>query len=124
ATVLSLQLHRRYGSPWVRARSIALAMVRPPLPRWQRIAWIVLLAWLAFRFATLAVEIASRPLYPWDAWSQWATKARVWYELRHMAPFVPGEAWLAGASGDRESTRLHSSHRTISHASLRLHLSS
>ena len=30
----------------------------------------------------------ARPLYPWDAWSQWATKARVWFELKSMVPFV------------------------------------
>ncbi len=51
------------------------------------------------RFASLAAEVAWRPLFPWDAWVQWATKARVWYELRHIVPFVPGEAWLAGAGG-------------------------
>jgi hypothetical protein len=44
----------------------------------------------------LGLEIVWRPLFPWDAWSQWATKARVWYELGHLAPFVPTEVWLAG----------------------------
>lgn len=79
-----------------RVRAVATAIVRPPLPRWQRILWVALLAWLAFRFVTLAVEIASRPLYPWDAWTQWATKARVWYALGRIVAFVPGEAWLLG----------------------------
>ena len=40
------------------------------------------------RFALLGIEVASRPLYPWDAWTQWATKARVWYELGYLAPFA------------------------------------
>jgi hypothetical protein len=74
-------------------------LIRPPLPRWQRFAWTVLLAWLALRFALLAAEVAWRPLYPWDAWVQWATKARVWYELGRIVPFVHAEAWLAGATG-------------------------
>ena len=78
-------------------RAIAASILRPPLPRWQRIAWVALVAWLALRFATLAVEVSSRPLYPWDAWDQWATKARVWYELGHIVPFVPAEAGLGGA---------------------------
>ncbi len=52
------------------------------LAKWERVLWLALVAWLAVRFALLAVEVASRPLYPWDAWTQWATKARVWYELR------------------------------------------
>ena len=35
-----------------------------------------------------------RPLFPWDAWMQWGTKARVWFELRTMAPFVTASEWL------------------------------
>jgi hypothetical protein len=47
----------------------------------------------------MAAEVAWRPLYPWDAWVQWATKARVWYELGHIVPFVRADVWLAGADG-------------------------
>src|SRR5213079_484442 len=43
--------------------------------------------------------VAWRPLYPWDAWTQWATKARVWYELSRIVPFVPADVWLAGQGG-------------------------
>ena len=81
------------------ARSVARGILRPALPGWQRIAWLILLAWLGLRFATLAIEVGYRPLYPWDAWAQWAPKARVWSELGRMAPFVPGTAWFAGAPG-------------------------
>jgi len=65
------------------------------LAKWERILWFSLIAWLALRFALLAAEVASRPLYPWDAWTQWATKARVWYELRHIAPFARVAEWYA-----------------------------
>ncbi len=57
--------------------------------------WYALVAWLSVRFALLLVEVALRPVFPWDAWTQWATKARVWYELRTMAPFELLEAWHA-----------------------------
>jgi hypothetical protein len=80
-------------------REVMRALLRPPLSGWQRVAWTLLLGWLALRFATLAIEVASRPLYPWEAWARWAPKARVWYELGRMVSFVPGEAWLAGSSG-------------------------
>ena len=60
-----------------------------------RVAWLVLLAWLTVRFALLLTEVIVRPLYPWDAWTQWATKAKVWYELRTMAPFVRFDQWIA-----------------------------
>jgi hypothetical protein len=82
---------------FARLGAVATAIVLPPLPRWQRILWIALLAWLTLRFATLATEIASRPLYPRDAWTQWATKARVWYALGHIVPFVSGDDWLLRA---------------------------
>jgi len=79
-------------------RNATSALVRPPLSWWQQWAWRVLLAWLGLRFASLAAEIMWRPLYPWDAWTQWATKARVWYELGHIVPFVHADAWLSGAA--------------------------
>ena len=52
------------------------------------------IAWISVRFALLALEVASRPLYPWDAWIQWATKSRVWYELGRIAPFARAEQWF------------------------------
>jgi hypothetical protein len=80
-------------------RSALESLIRPPLPRWQKWAWALLLAWLALRFASLAAEVAWRPLYPWDAWVRWATKARVWFDLGRIAAFVPAEAWLSGVTG-------------------------
>lgn len=71
----------------------------PELRGWQRVVWTLLLIWLVARFGLVAAEIGWRPLYPWDAWIQWATKARVWYELGHIAPFVNSPTWLAGAGG-------------------------
>ena len=65
------------------------------LDRTRRLLWRLLLAWLAIRFAMLFVEIATRPLFPWDAWTQWATKARVWYELGRIVPFERADAWFA-----------------------------
>ena len=72
------------------------SLLRPPPSRWQRWVWALLLVWLALRFASLAAELAWRPLFPWDAWVQWATKARVWYELGRIVPFVGSAAWLSG----------------------------
>ena len=67
------------------------------LPRWQRFLWVGLASWLALRVVSLAIEVTWRPLYPWNAWTEWATKARVWYELGHIVPFAGATAWLAGA---------------------------
>jgi len=83
-----------------RAR-MATALARPAwreawagMGRGSRILAGVLLAAIAVRFAGLLLEIVWRPLFPWDAWMQWATKARVWFELGQMAPFVPFAEWL------------------------------
>jgi hypothetical protein len=51
------------------------------------------------RCASLAYEVVLQPLYPWDAWTQWATKAKVWSALRGMAPFISYTQWLAGNPG-------------------------
>jgi len=74
---------------------LARAVLGRDLDKWERVVWLALMGWFAVRFGLLAVEVASRPLYPWDAWTQWATKARVWYELRHIAPFARVAEWYA-----------------------------
>ncbi len=68
------------------------------LEGWQRAAWRVLVAWLVVRFGLLFAEVWWRPLYPWDAWTQWGTKARVWFETGTLAPFVDVTAWLSGSA--------------------------
>jgi len=65
----------------------------------HRVLWFALLGWLALRFGLLLIEVLRRPLYPWDAWTQWATKARVWYDLRTIVPFGGESAWLAAPVG-------------------------
>jgi hypothetical protein len=99
AVVLLVWAARRQRQPLAALGSLPRWLLRPPLTRGQRLAWILLLAWLAARLALLAAEVAWRPLYPWDAWVQWATKARVWYELARIVPFVHADVWLAGAPG-------------------------
>jgi len=88
---------RRYGHALPVAWRDALRelVLAPQLSGAARVAWWVGVAWIALRFAMLGVEIATRPLYPWDAWTQWATKARVWYELGYLAPFARVTEWLA-----------------------------
>ena len=66
------------------------------LERRTRIILLAIGAVLVARFAGLLLEILWRPLFPWDAWMQWATKARVWYELGYMAQFAPYDVWTAG----------------------------
>ncbi len=95
ATAVLLALAwRRHGQALAAAARHAFA-TPDGLAGIARVGWWAGVAWLALRFALLGAEIASRPLYPWDAWTQWATKARVWYELGYLAPFARVNEWLA-----------------------------
>jgi hypothetical protein len=89
---------KRGALSWTLTRDVLAGVRPPPLPRWRALVWWLLLGWLALRLASLTAEAVWLPLYPWDAWVQWATKARVWYELGRIVPFVRADAWLAGAT--------------------------
>ena len=66
--------------------------------RWQQALFIFVIAIIILRFAGLGLEIIWRPLFAWDAWNQWATKARVWYEWGRLVPFVPADIWLSSGA--------------------------
>ena len=82
-------------TPW---KWVGLGAEWRDLGGWRKTAYAILLALIVIRLAGLGLEIIWRPLFPWDAWTQWATKARVWYELGRLAPFVPAHEWLAGSA--------------------------
>lgn len=92
---------RRHGAALADAfRSALRAFATIDLPKEQRALRYAILAWLVLRFALLLTEVLRRPLYPWDAWTQWATKARVWYEERTIVPFVNALQWLTAPGSD------------------------
>ncbi|MBE2294630.1 MAG: hypothetical protein IAF00_06745 [Phycisphaerales bacterium] len=66
---------------------------------WTRVLFVALLLWLGWRLIDLAQEIWWQPLYPWDAWTTWTVRPRVWAELRQWLPFVAPQQWLADPSG-------------------------
>lgn len=68
-------------------------------PKWSQLLFVLLLVWLGVRLINLALEVWWRPLYPWDAWTTWAVRPRVWSELGQLAPFVDSQRWLADATG-------------------------
>ena len=72
----------------------------PPAQRSEGgLAWrwlgALAVALMILRLGTLAVDVVLRPLFPWDAWTQWATKARVWSGLHALAPFITYDQWLS-----------------------------
>jgi hypothetical protein len=75
-------------APWVSPDWQALA-------RWQQTFIVLLGLAIAVRLGGLWLEVYWRPLFPWDAAMHWATKARVWFSLRELVPFVDYDTWLA-----------------------------
>jgi len=95
AAAATFALALRRNPQWnVSVRTSLRACAGVDLHGATRVLWFALLAWLALRFALLLTEVLLRPLYPWDAWEQWATKARVWFAMRRMVPFVGDLQWL------------------------------
>jgi hypothetical protein len=86
-TTGSIRLHATAGG----ARATWIAMSRA-----TRIVCLAAGTLLLVRMITLAIESLSRPFFPWEAVSGVAVKARVWYELGHLAPFAPPVAILQG----------------------------
>lgn len=90
---------------WRIVRSPVAAEVSqvPPLPRWQRVIMVLLLCWLAVRVIGLALEVWWQPLFPWDAWTTWAMRARLWSETGQLLPFVSAADWLGDAAGHAQT---------------------
>jgi hypothetical protein len=71
--------------------------IEPDAPESRLVVLVatVLLTLIAIRLAMATAEVVWRPLYPWDAWAQWATKAQAWFASGRLAPFVWPHEWLA-----------------------------
>ena len=61
----------------------------------EKSLFLLLLALVLVHFGMFAFEVVLRPLYPWDAWANWAPKARVWFEYKTLVEFVSPQEWLA-----------------------------
>ncbi len=72
-------------------------------------SWLVLVmgALILIRFASEAAEILWRPLYPWDAWVNWAPKAKLWFGLGRTVPILSPNQWLAAASPEVYTLPMH-----------------
>lgn len=114
----------RLGFPLIAAILVALAVAGVCLPRggapprraalnsWSRrpleaAAFALLLSVIGVRLAGFALEVVWRPLYPWDAWMNWAPKARVWLEHGRLVPFVSLAQWVAQPGHDLYSIQNH-----------------
>ncbi|EGV15966.1 hypothetical protein [Thiocapsa marina] len=94
----ALAIHRISRQP----RNVAAIDRRPESPAfpiWQSVLTGAILLWLSLRFMGLALEVWWQPLFPWDAWTTWTLRARVWADLSELAPFISPGAWLIDTTG-------------------------
>jgi hypothetical protein len=72
----------------------------PPWPWWraENLIFAFFLVLVALRFGSILLDNVYRPLFSWDAWMNFAPKARVWFELGEIAPYASQKDWLRGAS--------------------------
>jgi hypothetical protein len=66
----------------------------PAMDKWQLALVILFLLLITYRYTGIAQEIGLRPLYPWDAWMNWALKAVTWFILGGLVPYISPEDWL------------------------------
>jgi hypothetical protein len=61
------------------------------------VLWWLAAALVATRVLWIGAEAALRPVFPWDAWTAWEIKAKTWFLLGHVEPYVPIAEWLQDA---------------------------
>ena len=61
---------------------------------WQKILLGVIALLILIRYGTIFLEIIWRPIYPWDAWMNWAPKAKIWFAHNQLTEFISPDAWL------------------------------
>lgn len=67
---------------------------------WEKAVIAVLLGLIALRYYTIVHEVMLRPLFPWDAWMNWAPKAVIWFHEHRLVPFVDYHDWLQTPAGE------------------------
>lgn len=83
-----------FGGLALRMREPATRLPTTLTPHWQKLVIALLLGLIAWRYGLVLSEIATRPLYAWDAWMNWVPKAITWYHNSQLVSFVPPEQWL------------------------------
>ena len=74
----------------------------PALLRTSVLGWAVIVALsvaVVAHWYLLWGELNARPVFPWDAWSAWGVKAKIWFYLQEYVPVVGFSEWLRAPEG-------------------------
>ena len=85
--ILVWSMMRQTESQLVRASTVMAA--------WQVGVVVCLLLLIAARYYLIVNELLLRPLFPWDAWMNWAPEPVAWFfHGGELVPFVSPQQWL------------------------------
>ena len=59
---------------------------------------------LCLHLALILAENLTRSVYPWDAWTTWIYRSKLWFFNGEIAPLLPPALWLS--EGDQRRVRL------------------
>jgi len=78
----------------------AVAAATPPRDWRQQVLLGVVVLLLLAHLAPVAVEAFLRPTFPWDAWTTWVYRAKVWFLAGGLVPVVDPATW--SQAGDEQ----------------------
>ncbi len=58
----------------------------------------LLLALILLHLLLAGLELLSRPVLPWDAWTTWTYRAKIWFLNQQLSSLVGPEAWLTSTN--------------------------
>ncbi len=68
----------------------------PPSGRGDTVVALLLVAGILLHLLPSLVEILWRPLFPWDAWTTWGHRAKLWVSHGALLPLVAPSQWASG----------------------------
>ncbi len=82
---------------WHRHRRQRFEFITPYTPLDGNSKWLalLLLALIILHLVLAAADVLSRPLLPWDAWTTWTYRAKIWFLNQELSPMVSPENWFA-----------------------------
>ncbi len=80
---------QKYRNGW-----LAIPVKAPVIKRQDKWLLLLLLALTTAHLAVAAYDAYNRPLLPWDAWTTWTYRAKIWFLNQDLSPFIGAEAWL------------------------------
>ena len=75
---------------------------------------MLLLTLVAAHLLFAAYDAFNRPLLPWDAWTTWTYRAKIWFLTQDLSPFISASSWLNTTDPGTYTLPAHSYPLTIS----------